>query len=174
IQICGFFLRRAVATGSSPVVLVGQGDGAPLDGYFDTDPMPQVRESAVLCALFGYDAPATELAGLRYVAVPGGDPLRRQSFLVVLTESMAFAMVGTRSVPSDPVLEVVHTQDEESVYLLAEHVIRRIPFVDGDPIRPLVRELVRPAEGGAGAGPHEAAGGAAAGRTRSRWGLRRD
>ncbi|WP_372594030.1 EAL domain-containing protein, partial [Actinotalea sp.] len=47
IQICGFFLRRAVATGSSPVVLVGQGDGAPLDGYFDTDPMPQVRESAV-------------------------------------------------------------------------------------------------------------------------------
>ncbi len=167
LQIGGFFIRRALATGSRPVVLIGQGGGPPLDGALLRDPMPGLCEAAVLCALFGFDVPAVELPGVRFVDVPGGDPLVRQSFLVVLTESMAVAMVGTRPVPGDAVLEVVLTQDEETVYRVAEHLIRRIPYTDGEQALPVTCAVLQPADGGATDEVVEQ-------RHRSRWGLRRD
>lgn len=169
LQIGGFFVRRALATGSHPVVLVGQGGGAPLCPMLLRDPMLALSGAAVLCAYFGFDEPTTEIPGVRYVAVPGGDPLTSQSFLVVLTESMAFAMVGARPVPRDPVLEVVLTQDEETVYCLAEHLIRRIPFVDGARALPIELELQRPAESEDRPTDQDES----SGRQRSRWGLHR-
>jgi EAL domain-containing protein (putative c-di-GMP-specific phosphodiesterase class I) len=167
LEIGGFFVRRAVATGSSPIVLVGQGGGRPLDAMFLQEPMAGLRESAVLCALFAFDAPTNELPGVRFVYVPGDDPLARESFLVILTESMAIAMVGIRPVPSDAVLEVVLTQDDETVHRVAEHLIRRIPYTAGDRVLPVGGGPHRPVETRTDTderSPH----------TRSRWGLRRD
>ncbi len=166
LQIGGFFIRQALAAGTRPVVLVGQGGGEPLDAMLLHDPLPQLCDAAVLCAYFGADEPAVDLPGVRYVAVPRGDPLARQSFLVVLTDTMAVGMVGTRPVPGDSVLEVVLTQDLDTVSRLAEHLIRRIPFDDGDQVLPVA--LHHPA---GESDPEPADTGA---HHRSRWGLRRD
>ena len=174
IHIGSFFVRRALATGSSPVVLIGQGAGGPLDSQLASATMTRLRESAVLCALFGFDAPAQHIPGVRYVAVPGSDPLRRQAFLVVLTESMTFAMVASRPDAGEAVVEVVQTQDEEMVYLLAEHLIRRIPRGDGMQVRAVERDLVHAADSDEPTEPPAGSGSAPAARQRSRWGLRRD
>lgn len=134
LEIGGFFLRQAIVARSRPVVLIRQGNGLALDSVFEVDKLDQLREMAVLCAIFGPRGVSSILPGWRHVVVPAGDPLRNQAFLVLLTDSIAVGMVATRLVDHDDLFDVVLTQDPETVYQLADHLIRRMPMTDGDEI----------------------------------------
>ena len=127
----GFFILQALASGSRPVVLFGQGDGEPLEGFFQQSPLKELREKAVLCALFGSTKPSVDFSDLRYVMIPAGDPLMNEPFMILLTESTAVGIVGSSLTEHDGFSDVVLTQDPQTVYLLAEHLIRRIPWNNG-------------------------------------------
>lgn len=134
LEIGGFFVRQANVARSRPVVLIRQGNGVAIDSLFDVDKLDEMREAAVLCALFGPLTVPKVLPNWRHVVVPSGDPLRNQVFLILLTESIAVGMVATRLVDHDDLYDVVLTQDPATVYHLADHLIRRMPMNDGDEI----------------------------------------
>jgi len=134
LEIGGFFIRQALTARSRPVVLIRQPHGMPLDAVFNVGTLDQLRESAVLCAIFGPPGVSRVLPGWRHVVVPAGDPLRNQAFLILLTDSIAVGLVATRWQPHEDLFGVVLTQDEGTVYRLADHLIRRMPSTDGDEI----------------------------------------
>lgn len=141
LEIGGFFLRQAIVARARPVVLIRQGNGLALGSAFELDKLDQLREMAVLCAIFGPHGVSTILPGWRHVVVPAGDPLRNQVFLVLLTDSIAVGMVATRLIEHHDLFEMVLTQDPETVYHLADHLIRRMPMIDGDEIIRFTRDL---------------------------------
>lgn len=141
LEIGGFFIRQAIVARSRPVVLIRQGNGLALDSIFEVDKLEQLRDSAVLCAVFGPRGVSRLLPGWRHVVVPGGDPLRNQVFLVLLTDSIAVGLVATRLIEHHDLFEVVLTQEPEIVYHLADHLIRRMPMIDGEEINRFDRGL---------------------------------
>ncbi len=134
LQIGGFFIRQAITTRSRPVVLIRHPNGLALGDLFNIDALHHLRESAVLCAVFGPQGMSKVLPGWRHVVVSPGDPLRNQAFLILLTDSIAVGIVATRWAPREDVFDVVLTQDSATVHRLAEHLIRRMPSADGDDI----------------------------------------
>jgi hypothetical protein len=134
LEIGGFFLRQAMTARSRPVVLIRQPNGVSLDAVFHVDTLDQVREAAVLCAIFGPLGASKVLPGWRHVVVSSGDPLRTRAFLILLTDSITVGIVATRWMPHEELFDVVLTQDAATVYRLADHLIRRMPSAHGDEI----------------------------------------
>jgi EAL domain-containing protein (putative c-di-GMP-specific phosphodiesterase class I) len=134
LEIGGFFLRQAIVARARPVVLIRQGNGLALGSAFELKKLDQLREMAVLCAIFGPHSVSKVLPGWRHVVVPAGDPLRNQVFLVLLTDSITVGMVATRLIEHHDLFDVVLTQEPETVYQLADHLIRRMPMTDGSEI----------------------------------------
>lgn len=134
LDISGFFLRQAMRTRSRPVVLIRHPNGLSLDAVFNVDTLDELRENAVLCAIFGPRGASKILPGWRHVVVSAGDPLRNHAFLILLTDSIAVGIVATRWMPHEGLLDVVLTQEVGTVYRLADHLIRRMPSADGDDI----------------------------------------
>jgi hypothetical protein len=54
--------------------------------------------------------------------------------LVAVSADRSSACLLTRLVQHDDLFDVVLTQDPETVYHLADHLIRRMPMTDGDEI----------------------------------------
>lgn len=133
-EIGGFFIRQAMTTRSRPVVLIRHPNGVALDAVFDVATLKELHETAVLCAIFGPPGVSKILPGWRHVVVSAGDPLRNQAFLILLTDSIAVGIFATRWKPHEDLFDVVLTQDAETVYRLADHLIRRMPSADGDDI----------------------------------------
>ena len=134
LEIGGFFIRQALTARSRPVVLIRHPNGLSLDAVFHVDTLDQLRETAVLSAVFGPPSVSKVLPGWRHVVVSPGDPLRNQAFLVLLTDSIAVGIVATRWMPHEDLFDVMLTQDAGTVYRLADHLIRRMPSADGDEI----------------------------------------
>lgn len=134
LQIAGFFLRQAMTTRSRPVVLIRHPNGMSLDTVFSVATLDELSQTAVLCAVFGPPGVSKVLPDWRHVVVSPGDPLRNQAFLILLTDSMSVGIVATRWMPHEDLFDVVLTQDEATVYRLAEHLIRRMPSGHGDDI----------------------------------------
>jgi len=134
LEIGGFFIRQAMTTRSRPVVLIRHPNGLSLDAVFNIDSLDQLRETAVLCAIFGPLGASKVLPGWRHVVVSPGDPLRNHAFLILLTDSIAVGIVATRWKPHEDLFDVVLTQEAGTVYRLADHLIRRMPSSDGDEI----------------------------------------
>jgi len=140
LEIAGFFIRQAMTTRSRPVVLIRHPNGVALEALFDVGILGQLSETAVLCAIFGRPGASKSLPGWRHVVVSPGDPLRNQAFLVLLADSLAVGIVATRWMPHEDLFDVVLTQDAETVYRLADHLIRRMPSEDGDEIKRFDRD----------------------------------
>ncbi|MCB2413854.1 EAL domain-containing protein [Demequina sp. TTPB684] len=134
LEIGGFFLRQAMTARSRPVVLIRQPNGLALDAVFHVGTLDQLRETAVLCAIFGPHGASKILPGWRHVVVSPGDPLRNRAFLILLTDSLTVGIVATRWMPHEELFDVVLTQDATTVYRLADHLIRRMPSEHGDEI----------------------------------------
>ncbi|MBF0688632.1 MAG: EAL domain-containing protein [Cellulomonas sp.] len=123
--------RAALTPGTAPVILAGGGrsdrpDESSAEGY------PAPATTPLLTVLFGTGLPPDPLPGLRGVRVRYGDPLAHERFLVVLSETGAFAVLARsdRAHPGRQV-ETVVTQDPELVHAMARRLIRRIPPAGG-------------------------------------------
>lgn len=134
LTIAGVFIRQAIVARARPVVLIRQANGLALGSLFEVGALDKVSENAVLCAIFGPRTATGILPRWRRVVVPGGDPLRNQVFLVLLTDSITVGIVATRLIEHDDLFDVFFTQEPETVHRLAEHLIRRMPMTDGDEI----------------------------------------
>jgi hypothetical protein len=84
-------------------------------------------EDDSLVVLFGSGLTTQPRPGVRGVRVPSSDVLARERFLIVLTERSSAALLARRPVEAPHLLDVVMTQNSETVYALTRSLIPRIP-----------------------------------------------
>lgn len=134
VEIGSYFVKQAIASRSRPVMLIRQAKGVLLESVFDLESLKTLSARAVLRAVFGPRNVRDVIPDWRQVVVTGSDPMRNQTFLVLLTESFSVGVVAKRLVDQEGQFDVVVTQDPHTVYQLADHLIRRMPSTDGDEI----------------------------------------
>ena len=134
MEIGSYFVKQAIASKSRPVALIRQAKGVLLESVFDLASLKQLSDRAVLRAVFGPQNVREVIPDWRRVVVTGSDPMRNQTFLVLLTESFVVGIVAKRLIDQEGQFDVVVTQDPHTVYQLADHLIRRMPSTDGEEI----------------------------------------
>lgn len=120
-----------IRPGTAPVLLAGRGtsllhDPEVLRAY------PPLPSRPLLTVLFATLHQGLTIPGVQRVLVGHHDPVGRETFLVILSELEALAVVARRSVARPGLVEVVLTQDRTRVRAMARALIARVPTEDLD------------------------------------------
>jgi len=121
-QLALVLALRPRPAGTWPVVLVDVGrDGTVPDLIVEHG----VPEQTLLFVTFGTDLTREPAPGVLGVRLALDDPLADERFLILLTDQAPVAIFARKS-PAG-YFEVVVSQDEELVYAIAHHLLRRVP-----------------------------------------------
>lgn len=125
------FATSSHTPGASLAVLACAGRDAETSGSLP-DEFPGLAVDAPLRVVFGTGMAPEPRPGLRGVQIRPDDPLATQRFLIMLGEDRTVAVLSRHDPQARDLLsEVVWTQDPDTVYAIARHLIRRLPTADG-------------------------------------------